>query len=168
MMYSWLNPPPLGGGGQESQGMLRTADQRSRKVTILEKKKLSHPRPRTMQEAASATQVPRAKTRKQSMLNNRNWQINHGRSIQWNSMPLKWYWRAHRANSQNSKWRSYNNILVYSSAHTLVYVCLCVCVQEYQARTVTEHKNHPWDCWWAGHSPDLQVSDYSRVSQITY
>lgn len=49
------------------QGVLRTAGQHRRKVTIQKRNQLPHPCPRTMQEAARATHVPRAKNGKQQI-----------------------------------------------------------------------------------------------------
>lgn len=49
------------------QGVLRTAGQHRRKVTIQKRNQRPHPCPRTMQEAARATHVPRAKNGKQQI-----------------------------------------------------------------------------------------------------
>lgn len=128
MRQSWFTPPPLGRGGKNSREFWELHTSIAGRLQYRKRNKIPHPHPRTMQEAARATTVPRAKNGKQSECRTTgDCRTNHGRPIQWNGVPFKWYCRlfnymgeTHRGLREEATNTAVNP---FPRTHAWVYVC---------------------------------------------
>lgn len=157
------------------QGVLRTAGQHRRKVTIQKRNQLPHPCPRTMQEAARATLVPRAKNGRQQIRQTAgDWRPEKRGQTQPKERPFKSSWRAlshtgrtHRVFSEEAAITTLSlSLCTHSRTRVSPHAHLRACVSTASGKAQHWVKPLVTDGWWTGCAHGRQAPT-SSVSQIT-